>query len=73
MIGIPKYPMMAAVIICGMIFGIKATSTMRLLLNIQAMKTAIKRIAKASEVNKLNTRYWVPLKKIILDPVTFTV
>ena len=57
LIGMPKYPMMAAVIICGMMLGIKATSTIRLLLNIQAIKMAIRTIANASEVKRLNTRY----------------
>ena len=57
LIGMPKYPMMAAVIICGMMLGIKATSTMRLLLNIQAIKKAMRTIANASEVKRLNTRY----------------
>ena len=64
--------MMAAVMICGMILGIKATSTIRLLLNIQAMKNAMSTMARAKEVNRLNTRYCVPLKKMMLEPVTFT-
>ena len=50
LIGIPKYPMMAAVMICGMILGIKATSTIRLLLNIQAIKKAMRTIANADRI-----------------------
>ena len=36
--------------ICGMILGIKATSTMRLLLNIQAIKKAMRTIANADRI-----------------------
>ena len=57
LIGIPKYPMIAAVIIWGMTLGTSAIKTIRLLLNIQAIKLAINTIAKANEENKLEIKY----------------
>ena len=55
--GMPAYPIMAAVIICGMIFGTRAIRTMRLLLNIHAIKLAISTIAKAKEEKRFLIRY----------------
>ena len=57
LIGMPAYPMMAAVIICGITLGTKAISTIRLLLNIHAIKLAISTMASASEENRLEIKY----------------
>ena len=57
LIGMPTYPIMAAVMIWGITFGTNAISTIRLLLNIQAIKPAIRIIARAKDENKLEIRY----------------
>ena len=63
---------MAAVKSNGIKFGISETTTMRKELNIQAIKMAIRIITKKSEVKRVRTKYFVPFKNTILEPVTVT-
>ena len=59
-IGTPIYPISPAVIINGNKLGISDTKIILKLLNIQAIKRAINKIASDKDRIKLLTKYFVP-------------
>src|SRR6056297_3934755 len=71
-IGIPVKPIMAAVKMSGITFGVSDMSTIRHDENIMAINNEISRIASPRLVNKFFSRYWVPLNEVMLEPVTVT-
>ena len=70
--GIPVNPIIAAVKMSGMMLGVNDIITMRHDENITAIKSEIRKMARARLVNKFLSKYCVPLNAVILEPVTVT-
>ena len=70
--GMPPYPMMAAVSTNGIRLGINEMNTIREEEKSMAMNRLMSRIARPRLVKRLCSRYWVPLKEVTLDPVVTT-
>ena len=72
LIGMLVKPIIAAVKISGITFGVSDMITIRHDENMIAMKSEIKRIANPRLVKRFFSRYWVPLNEVMLEPVTVT-
>ena len=71
-IGIPVNPIIAAVKISGIMFGVSDKTTILHEENMMAINVDISKIANPKLEKRFFNKYWFPLNAMILEPVTVT-